>query len=154
MGGLQALVLGEPDADGEVGRLAGVGNDPMVLDGAEAGLGEPALHLARGEGELAMGEEMRPSAQPLLNGGMKTFQFLPDGRGWLLGGMQIVERETGKVVWKVDSKTEGDARNRRFVESYLVSVEGKKKEKAITLTPLPPEYETAMKKAQTGAAPK
>jgi hypothetical protein len=104
------------------------------------------------KGQLAMREEMRPSAGPLLNGGMKTFQFLPDGRGWLLGGHQIVERETGAVVWAIDSKTAGDRRNLRFVENYLVSVEAKGKDKALTLTPLPPEFEAAMKKAQ--AAPR
>src|SRR5262249_32805011 len=52
-------------------------------------------------GERALGKEVEPPAPGFLAGGMRTFQFLPDARGWLVSGHQILERETGPPVWTI-----------------------------------------------------
>ncbi len=104
------------------------------------------------KGEHTLHDEVKPSEPGFLAGGMRTFQFLPDGRGWLLSGHQIVERESGKVVWKVASApgTKLNTADRRFADGYHVSTLGDKKfgDKKLSLIALPKaELDAAIKQA-------
>jgi hypothetical protein len=104
------------------------------------------------KGEHALGSEVKPSEPGFLAGGMRTFQFLPDGRGWLLSGHQIVERDSGKVVWKVANAPgyKLNTADRRFADGYHVTSQGEKKfgDKNLTFITIPKaEYEAAIKQA-------
>src|SRR5262249_23509727 len=70
-------------------------------------------------GEHALRKEIDPSGPGFLAGGMRTFQFLPDDRGWLVSGHQIVERETGTPVWSIDPRPTPIAmtHNPRFLDA-------------------------------------
>src|SRR5262249_49149180 len=74
-------------------------------------------------GEDVLHDELKPSAPGFRAGGLRTFQFLPDGRGWLVSGLQVVDRETAAVVWEIDPKPKhgGDTHDRRFVDGYHVT---------------------------------
>ena len=103
------------------------------------------------KGQHVLKDEIKPSAPGFGAGGMKSFQFLPDGRGWLVSGHQIVERESGQVVWKVGAAP-GYLKNtadRRFVDPYHVTTVGDKKfgDHKLELIKLPPEFDAAMQKA-------
>jgi WD40 repeat protein len=89
-------------------------------------------------GELVMKDELSPSEMGLLAGGMKTFQFLPDGRGWLVSGHQIVERRTGAIVYVLQPspKYGGATVDRRFVDGYHVT-DFDKDRKSIKILTLP-----------------
>jgi hypothetical protein len=86
-------------------------------------------------GDLDLRDEILPSDPGFLVGGMRTFQFLPDGRGWLVSGCQIVEREKGGIVWEITPRPRyaGAVVNRRFVDGYHVTKEADKKLQLITL---------------------
>lgn len=104
------------------------------------------------KGEHVLGPEVKPSEPGFLVGGMRTFQFLPDGRGWMLSGHQIVERESGKVVWKVANAPgyKLNTADRRFADGYHVTTLGEKKfgDKNLTLITLPKaELDNAIKLA-------
>ena len=60
---------------------------------------------------------------------MITFQFLPDDRGWLVSGCQIVERETGIPVWTIEPHPHGieQTKNRRFLDANHVTDQTKDK---------------------------
>jgi hypothetical protein len=97
-------------------------------------------------------DEIKPSAPGFLAGGMRSFQFLADGRGWLVSGHQIVERDSGKVVWKVGSAPgyKLNTADRRFADAYHVTTVGDKKfgDKNLTLIALPKaELDAAIQKA-------
>jgi hypothetical protein len=89
-------------------------------------------------GEHIMKEELVQSEMGLLAGGMKTFQFLPDGRGWLVSGHQIVARETGVIVYAIppSPRSGTDTIERRFVDGYHVT-EFTKGRKALRVVQLP-----------------
>jgi hypothetical protein len=86
-------------------------------------------------GDLDLRDEILPSDPGFLVGGMRTFQFLPDGRGWLVSGCQIVEREKGGIVWEIPPRPRhaGAVVTRRFVDGYHVTKEADKKLQFITL---------------------
>lgn len=76
-------------------------------------------------GEHSLRKEIRPSDPGLLRGGMDTFQCLPDNRGWLLCGHQIIARETGKVVWAIGTPLRhiGQTRQCRFLDgNHVVTI--------------------------------
>lgn len=88
-----------------------------------------------GEHKL-MTADAKPSSPGLLAGRTRTLQYLPDGRTWLLSGHQIVDRETGTIVGKVDPapRFNGDTRDRRFLGSYhLIDLQNR----ALTVLELP-----------------
>src|SRR5581483_5149583 len=78
-------------------------------------------------GELALRDEIRGSDPGFLAGGMRTFQFLPDSRGWLVSGHQIVDRETGSIIRNIDPKPKhiGEVTDRRFADGYHVTTQTK-----------------------------
>jgi hypothetical protein len=90
----------------------------------------------------------------LLAGGMRTLQSLPDGRGWLLSGYQIIERETGNVVWDIPPapKYGGETRDRRFADGYHVSTQVQDKGRKFQFIALPKaELDAAYRKARAKA---
>jgi hypothetical protein len=93
------------------------------------------------KGEHLLREEIKPSAVGFGVGGMTTIQFLPDGRGWLISGHQIVARETGKVAGKVGAAPgyKNNVHDRRFVDAYHVTTLGDRKfgEKKLSHIALP-----------------
>jgi hypothetical protein len=100
-------------------------------------------------GEHHLKSEFKPSSAGINLGGMATFQYLPDGRGWLVSGHQIVDRETGTVVWAVGPSPRGveQTKQRRFVGPYFVTdqVRGK----GLTTITLPKEeLDAAFRKAR------
>jgi hypothetical protein len=108
--------------------------------------------LVKGEkiGEYALGEEIKPAAPGFLAGGMRTFQFLPDDRGWLVSGCQIVERETGTPVYTIEPHPHGieQTKNRRFLDAMHVTDETK--DRKLRLLPLPKdEVDAALTKARS-----
>jgi hypothetical protein len=105
-------------------------------------------------GEHKLGKEVEPSDASFLAGGPQTLQFLPDGRGWLLGGHQVLERETGAVVWAIppSPRFSGDTRDRRWADPYHVSTP--RREKKLSLIALPKgELDAAFRKARDGRKP-
>jgi hypothetical protein len=103
-------------------------------------------------GELALGKEVQPSDPGFLAGGLRTFQFLPNDRGWLLSGHQIVERETGTPVWTIDPRpgSVDQTRNRRFLDVTHVTNETKDKKLQILTLPQT-ELDAALDKARSKA---
>jgi hypothetical protein len=100
-------------------------------------------------GEHSMRDEIKPSDPGFLAGGERTFLSLLDGRGWLVSGHQIVERQTGGIVWAIDPapKYAGMTAHRHFMNPYteVRVVKGK-----IQFESLPKaELDAAFKKART-----
>jgi WD40 repeat protein len=145
------------------------GNIAFTLDGKEAALlwylnkdGVLAkimrFDLERGTkvGELALGKEIQPSGPGFLAGGLRTLQFLPDGRGLLVSGHQIIERETGIPVWAIDPRPNhlGNTFNRRFLDvTHLTTQTADKKLKILTLpkAELDAAFSKVRSKAREGA---
>lgn len=99
-------------------------------------------------GEHKLLADAKPSSPGLLAGRFKTLQYLPDGRAWLLSGHQVVERETGAVVSKIDPapKFNGDTRDRRFLDAYHVT---DVKDRKLTVLELPKaDLDAAIAKAR------
>jgi WD40 repeat protein len=102
--------------------------------------------------EYALGKEIEPAGAGFLAGGMCTFQFLPDDRGWLVSGCQIVERETGIPVWTIEPHPRGieQTKNRRFLDVYHLT--DQTKEKKLQFLTLPKgELDAAFEKARSKA---
>jgi hypothetical protein len=123
----------------------------FMKEGIQAKIMRFDMEKGTKKGEHILREEIAPSAPGFLAGGLRTFQFLPDDRGWLVSGHQVVERETGAVVWAFDPapKHGGDTWDRRFVDNYLVKTDTRGKEKVLSLTALPKaDLDAALKKAR------
>ncbi len=104
-------------------------------------------------GELSLGKEVEPSDPGFLAGGLCTFQFLPDDRGWLVSGHQIVERETGIPVWTIEPHPRGieQTKNRRFLD--VTHVTDQTKDKKLQFLTLPKaDLDAAFDKARAKAA--
>jgi len=100
-------------------------------------------------GEYSLGKEIEPAAPGFLAGGMCTFQFLPDDRGWLVSGCQIVERETGIPVWTIEPHPHGieQTKNRRFLDAMHVT--NQTKDRKLQIMTLPKgELEAAFRNAR------
>jgi hypothetical protein len=104
-------------------------------------------------GELSLRKEIDPSGPGFLAGGLRTFQFLPDDRGWLVSGHQIVERETGTPVWAIEPRPRhiGMTQNRRFLDVTHVTNETPRDRKLQILTLPRAELDAALNKARAKA---
>jgi hypothetical protein len=144
---------------GQCGNLA-FSNDGKELaliwylgkDGVLAKIMRYDLEKGTKIGEYALGKEIEPAAPGFLAGGMITFQYLPDDRGWLVSGCQIVERETGTPVYTIEPHPHSieQTKNRRFLDAMHVT--DQTKDKKFRLLPLPKdELEAALTKARAKA---
>jgi WD40 repeat protein len=122
--GKEAALLWSQGGDGMIAKIHRFDIEKGVKKGA---------HILR--------EEFKPAAVGFGVGGMTTIQFLPDGRGWLISGFQIAERETGKFVRRVGPApgTKNSVHDRRFADPYHVTTLGDKKfaEKKLSIIALP-----------------
>jgi hypothetical protein len=103
-------------------------------------------------GELSLGEEIKPAGAGFLCGGMCTLQYLPDDRGWLVSGCQIVECESGIPVCTIDPcpRSIEQTRNRRFLDATHVTDQTKDKKLQILTLPKA-ELDAALDKARSKA---
>jgi hypothetical protein len=89
------------------------------------------------------------------HGGPLTFQWLPDRSGWLLFGHLLVDRDSGKVVWKIDPEPRfaGNIMDRRFLDRDHITTLSGKFEKKLTVEALPRDKIDAAVRQARGQAP-
>jgi hypothetical protein len=124
----------------------------LHIDGVLAKIMRYDLEKGTKIGELALGKEIEPADPGFLVGGLCTFQFLPDDRGWLVSGCQIVERETGTPVWTIEPHPRSieQTKNRRFLD--VTHVTNETKDKKLQLLALPAaQLDAAFDKARSKA---
>jgi len=63
--------------------------------------------------EFPVGEQLQSQDSLWFNGGMATFQWIPDGSGWLLFGHLLVDRGTGNVLGRVGPEPDSLGPRRR-----------------------------------------
>jgi hypothetical protein len=76
------------------------------------------------------------------------FLWLPDGSGWLVYGMFMIDKTRGKVFWTMPPQDPKIPWPRRFVDNdHIVTVMGKAPQRRLEIVTLPrEEIEAARKK--------
>jgi WD40 repeat protein len=99
----------------------------------------------------AVGDELKWIDSLWFNGGVRTFQWAPDGSGWLVFGHLLIDHDTGAVVAKLGPEPNSlGPMERRFLDRDHLTLEAKDGfETKLTVEPLPREQiDAAVKKAR------
>ncbi len=147
--GAVAGTLAMPDSDAAAGMRASPHSVAFSLDGTEIaalfseGSTSGLALWSITDGSLIKSHRFSQSLN-LIVGGVgyegPSLQFLPDGKGWLLFGRMVVDRQLGEVVWveptDVGSLT-SRTRRRVLVDGKLLALRGTQAATALTAEELP-----------------
>jgi WD40 repeat protein len=99
----------------------------------------------------AIGNELKWMDSLWFNGGVRTFQWTPDGSGWLLFGHLLIDHDTGAVVGKLGPEPNSlGPMERRFLDKDHLTLESREGfDWKVAVEELPREQiDAAVKKAR------